>query len=421
MPIRLAGAPVTAPGLVSRAGGWRTGPAGQAAAWLGSGVVAAVSTAWVMAHVVTTFGRQTTGLDFWNNTWLAVRGLLAGANIYGPAHAALPWFGRAWPVSPHLPGSLLWQAPFALLPLRAAVFTYAAVSIAAIWAGVFLLTRPRTPSAVLVAASCGALAICGGAGLITTLLGQPTGFTLLGLAMLVRARRPWLAGLGFMLAASTIQTGLPLALALLLLGGWPVVWRGTTLVLAASLPPVALEILNAGLHIAASSLISSALLQARPLASRVDLGALLQRLGVASVPLRVGAGLLVAGVALTFLARLPAHLRRISYPPVLCLVIAFTLVCTYHESYDMLLVSGAMVPVILVDDRSRAMLPVFALAGLSAALTRYNPVILSGDVIAMLGIGAWCALVARRAAVSASGTASSGNGAGSPVLAPGLQ
>lgn len=72
--------------------------------------------------------------------------------------------------------------------------------------------------------------------------GQPTGFILLGLAIVVRARRPWLAGVGFLLAATTLQTGLPLALALLVLGGWPVVWRGITLVLACSVPAVALAI-----------------------------------------------------------------------------------------------------------------------------------------------------------------------------------
>ncbi len=371
--------------------------------WLGSGLVAAASSGWALSRVITTFGRQTTGMDFWNNTWRAVRGLLSGTNVYGPAHVSVPGIGPGWPVSPHMPGSLLWQAPFAALPLRAAVFTYAAVSILAIWAGVLIFVRPRTPGAVFLTACCGAMALCGGAGLITLLLGQPTGFALLGLALVVRARRPWLAGLGFMLAASTLQTGLPLGIALLLLGGWPTVWRGATLLLVTSLPPIGLEIANAGLHTAASSAISSALLQARPLASRVDLGALLQRFGVTSVALRAGTGLLVAGLALAFLRRLPPHLRRIDYPPVLSLVIAFTMVCVYHESYDMLLVSGALVPVILMDDRSRAMLPVFALAGISAALTRYNPAILTGDVIALLAIAAGSALVARRAAIPGAG------------------
>ena len=360
----------------------------------------AASTAWVMAYVVTTFGRQTTGMDFWNNTWRAVRGLLAGANIYGPAHVSVPGIGSGWPVSPHVPGSLLWQAPFALLPLRTAMFAYTAVSIAAIWAGVFLITRPRRPWTVFLAACCGALAIAGAAGRNTLVLGQPTGFTLLGLAMVVRARRPWLAGLGFMLAASTIQTGLPLALASLVLGGWPVVWRGTTLVLATSLPPLGLEIANAGGHAFITSFVSEASAQAAQLYTRVDLGALLQRLGIASVAVQAGAGLLIAVLTLTFLARLPAHLRRIDYPPVLCLVVASALLCTYHESYDMLLVSGALLPLILVDDRSRAMLPAFALGGTGAALSGYSIGFIAVP-LALLGMGLVSARTTRRAPVLA--------------------
>ncbi|MGE5136394.1 MAG: hypothetical protein ACM32E_26315, partial [Gemmatimonadota bacterium] len=206
-----------------------------------------------------------------------------------------------------------------------------------------------------------------------------------------------------MLAATTIQTGLPLGIALLLLGGWPTVWRGATLLLTTSIPPLGLEVANAGLHGTIRSFTSTAAGQLGQLFHRIDLGALLERLGVTSVAVQVGAGLLVAVLALAVLARLPMHRRRIGYPPVLCLVIAFTLLCTYHEPYDLLLVSGALVPVILVDDGSRAMLPMFALAGLSAALTRYNPAILNGDVIALLAIAAGSALVARRAAIPGAG------------------
>ena len=379
------------------------------AAWIGSGSVVAAATGWTMYQEVTTVGHQVTGRDFWNNTWRAVRGLLNGAEIYGPAHVSVPGIGAGWPVSPHVPGSLLWQAPFALLPLRAAVLTYAAVSIAAIWAGVFLLTRPRTPPAVLAAACCGGFAICIAGGPMTLRLGQVTAFTLLGLAMVVRARRPWLAGLGFMLAAATIQTALPLALALLVLGGWPAVWRGATLVLATSVPPVALTIASQGLH-GYSWFVSEAAAQVGQLFMRIDLGSLLLRLGVTSLAVQAGAGLLAAALTLVFLARLPPHLRRIDYPPVLCLVIAFTLLCTYHETYDMLLVGGLVTPVILVNDQSRAMLPAFALAGVSAALSGYNYGFVFAP-IALLGI----ASLSARAALQSPGPE---DGSGGPSPAP---
>jgi hypothetical protein len=369
----------------------------QRLAWAGSGVVACAATGWAMYREVTTFGEPEsiqTGLDFSNNTWRAVRDLLSGVNIYGPTHEMIPGIGPAWPVSQHVPASLLWQAPFAALPLPAALFVYTFTSILAIWAGVFVLIRPSRPDAVLLTACCGAFAICLGGGPVTLQIGQPTGFTLLGLAILVRTRRPWLAGAGFLLAASTLQTGIPLALALLVLGGWPTVWRGVTLILACSMPPVALEIANAGVGGFTRSFVSGAFVHFERVTSRIDVGAMLDRLGVANVAVQIAAGLAVMVLALAFLAKLPDRLRRIDYPPVLCLVISFTLACTYHQPYDMLLIGGAVIPTILVTDRSRAMLPAFAAAGIGAGLSGYQLPFLPESVVL---IGVFSALAALHA------------------------
>jgi len=371
--------------------------------WCGSGVVAVAATGWVMYQVVTTLGRPAqiqTGLDFLNNTWRAVRGLLSGDNIYALAHVTIPEIGSGLAVvSPHTPGSLLWQAPFAALSPRPAVYAYAFFSILAIWAGVFILTQPKDPTAVFLSACCGAFAICIGAGQMNLLLGQSTGITLLGLAVLVRARQPWVAGLGFMPAASTLQTGLPLALALLVLGSWRVVWRGTVLVVASSLPPLVLEIANAGFRTAIASFVSAGGVHLGLLSHRIDLGALLQRLGVSSVAAQTGAEILVAALALAFLARLPPDLRRLDYPPALCLVVSFTLLCTYHEPYDMLLVGAAVVPAILVNDQSRAMMPAFGLAGTSAG-TASSIIALYFAPVALLGMGISSALALRHTAAS---------------------
>lgn len=373
---------------------------------LSSAVVVAATTGWAMFAEVSTFGRpapavakyvQTapiqTGLDFSNNTWRAVRGLVSGENIYGPPHSVIPGIGPAWPVSQHLPASLLWQAPFAALPLAGALFTFAFASIAAIWAAVFLLTRPRTPPAVFLTACCGAFAIVTGGGQWTLLDGQPTAFILLGLAVIVRVRRPWLAGLGFMLAASTIQTGLPLALALLLMGSWHIVWRGAVLAFACSLPPVIMEISNAGFFTFLSSFLSGSAAHLGRLSNRIDVGALLGRAGVANSAVQIGAGILVAALALAFIVWVPAHLRRLDYPPVLCLVVAFTLLCVYHQPYDMLLVSGAIIPIILVRSRSAAMLAVSGLAAISACLASY----VVSDTIALVGVGLISAFAALHA------------------------
>jgi hypothetical protein len=371
---------------------------------------------------LTTFGqpeRLRTGLDFSNNTWRAVRGLLSGANIYGPTHSFIPGIGYAWPASQHVPGSLLWQAPFAALPLPAAFFAFTSMSILAIWTAVFVLTRPRDAWDVFLTTCCGGFAICAGGGPMTLLLGQPTGFALLGLAILVRARRPWLAGLGFMLAATTLQTGLPLALALLLLGNWRVVWRGTVLAAACSLPPVSLEIANTGASTFVNSFVTEASAHLGLLSNRIDFGALLHRLGVESLDARVAASLVLAATAFTFLTRLPPHLRRIDYPPVLCLVIAFTLLATYHQPYDMLLVGGAVVPVILVNGQWRDMLPAFGLAGTSAALSSFIVSVILAP-LALLGIGIFSALALRRAAITDARGLPRGCARGRAVRAPSM-
>lgn len=377
----------------------------RALLWSGSGALIAVSTGWAMYREISTFGRVepiATGMDFANNTWRAVRGLFSGVNIYAPTHAMIPGMGPAWPVSQHVPASLLWQAPFAALPLPAGVFAFAFASILAIWVAVFALARPRNPSAAMLAAGCGAFAIYLGGGPFTLLLGQPTAFMLLGLAVLVRARRPWVAGLGFMLAASTLQTGLPLALALLLLGGWPTLWRGVALICACSVPPASLEIANSGFGGFLSAFISGAGEHATVLSNRIDLGALLHRLGATNVGIQVGAGVAVAALSLAFIARLPPHLRRLDNPPVLCLVIAFTLLCCYHQPYDMIFVGGAVLPLLLIVDRSRAMLPVFGFGGVAAGVSNIT-VALVIDPVALTAVGLFSALALRRAMRSSGG------------------
>ena len=397
------------PGLAHALKSHMNTASGRLLVWLGSGLIAIAATSHAMYREVSTFGRPEgiqTGVDFLKNTWLATRDLVSGVNIYAQARLVIPDIGRGiLAASPHVPGSLLWQAPFAALPPRAAVFAYAFVSILAIWAGVFILISPKDPPSVFLAACCGAFAIAVGGGPVALLLGQPTGFTVLGLALLVRARQPWLAGLGFMLAASTLQTGLPLALALLALGNWRVVWRGAVLIVASSLPPVLLEVANAGFRAFATSFVSGGDVHVMRLSNRIDLGALLQRLGISIPGLRIGSGVLVAVLALAFLAWLPARLRRIDYPPVLCLVIAFTTLCTYHQPYDMLLVAGVVVPVILANGQSRAMLMngpsraminILGLAVTSAWLSTYTIIFFYAPV-ALAGIGMLSALALLRA------------------------
>jgi hypothetical protein len=369
--------------------------------WLPAGAVISGTTAWAMFREVSTFGQKAdveTGLDFANNTWRALRGLAAGQDVYA-ADAWMPGIGHVVPVAEHVPATLTWEAPFVALPLGPALFAFTLASLLAIWAGVLILTQPRAPQDVLLVACCGALAILAGGGPWTLLLGQPAGFILLGLAMVVRARRAWVAALGLMLAASTIQFGLPFALALLVLRRWPIVWRGGVMTAALSVPPVALGALRAGALPFAGKYASGGADFLGRTSNRIDLGALLHRDGIQSTTALVVVGAAVLGAELFFLGRLPASQRRIEYRPVMFLVIAVTLLCTYHQNYDMLIVAGAIVPMALAGPRSVAMFPIFGLAGISAALPGKSVAVVI-DPLCLLAIAVLSALAARRASAS---------------------
>ena len=383
--------------------------------WLSAAAVIAISTSCAMWKEVGAVGVALhsngfdfAGADFAGTTWHAIRGLLAGQDVYTTS-TRIAGVGVTWPAGEHVPATLTWQAPFAALPLWAGFFAFDITSIAAVWAAVFILTRPRSPQAVLVAACCGSFAILGGAGLWTLLTGQPPGFELLGIAVLVRARKPWVAAVGFVLAASNFQTGVPLAIALIVLQAWPVVWRGTVLTTALSLPPVALGVRAAGGVMPYARVFVRGALghlatlpgEPRGLAdhpSRVDLGGLLYRAGIESTGLQMAAGLLALVLCLVFLARLPTGLRRLDDPPILCLVVGATILCAYHQPYDMLLVAGAVIPVVLlVADRSGLMLGVFAVAGIGVAMSINGPVAAIVDPVCLIVMTVLSALAARQA------------------------
>jgi hypothetical protein len=400
----------------SQLAGFLTGAATRGrriAWWLTAVAVAAGVTALAMWQEVVATGQvasRGTAFDFASTTWRAVRGLLAGQDVYATS-AYIPGIGQVTPTGEHLPASLIWQAPFAALPLWPAFLAFDLASIIAIWAAVLIVARPRSPQAVLLAAGCGAFAILAGGGPWTLLIGQSTAFALLGLALVVRVRRPWLCALGAMLAASTFQTGVPLAMALIVLRAWPVVWRAAVMTVASSLPPVVLGISAAGGlgpyvraftagafgHLAP---MPGALRRLADQPDRIDLGALLHRAGVSSTVAQVAAGVVLLALALWFLARLPAELRRLDYPPVLCLVIAVTLLCAYHQPYDMLLLSGAVIPAVVLwtGERSGSALAVFALAGIGAGLTGNTALAVIVDPVCLLAIAAISALMARRVA-----------------------
>ena len=359
---------------------------------MAAGILVAAATGWAMwQEAVDSSLVRNVGEDFANNTWRAVRGLLTGRNVYATG-AHIAGMDPLGPVAEHVPASLTWQAPFAVLPLRPALVAFTFASIAAIWAAVFVLARPRTPRAVLLVACCGAFAIVTGTGQWTLLLGQPTCFMVLGLALVVRARSAWIAALGFLLAASTFQTGVPLALALIALGSWPVVWRGAALVAVLSIPPVVLGVSAAGGALPFARTFTSGVgTFAVETSHRIDLGALLHRAGIHSTQVQIAVGLAVLACALAVLARLPPSIRRLDQAPVLNLVVAATLLCTYHEPYDMLLIAGTatMAVVQYASTRYVPMLAAVTVGGIGVGLSGdlVDPVCL----VLILVLSAWAA------------------------------
>jgi hypothetical protein len=132
------------------------------------------------------------------------------------------------------------------------------------------------------------------------------------------------------------------------------------------------EVANAGLSRLVTSFTASAAVHLGRQSNRIDLGVLLRALGASAVGLQVAAGIALLGACLAYLATLPRGYRRIDNPPVLGLVVSVTLLCTYHQYYDMLLVGAGVVPVILIVDRSWRMLPCFGLAVVGATLAAYD-------------------------------------------------
>lgn len=393
---------------------------GLRAWWLAAAVIMAETTAAAMWQEVTWAHDSRisgAGLDFSSTTWHAARGLLAGQDVYAVG-TRIAGMAMTWPAGEHVPATLTWQAPFAALPLWAGFFAFDFATIAAIWTAIVLLTRPGSPQTFMLAVCCGALAIFSGPGEWTLRMGQPPGFELLGVAIVVRARRPWIGALGVVLIASTFQTGVPIALALVVLGAWQAVWRGAVLVAALSVPPVVLGAMAAGglvryaraFTMGAFGHLATLPNEPRGLADqpvRDDLGGLLHRAGIESAQVQVAAGLLILALTLVFLARLPADLRRMDYPPVLCLVIVVTILCAYHQPYDVLLVAGSVIPVVLIaGDRSVLMAGVLALASISVWVTGRAALAAIVDPVLLLAVAALGTLAASRGAARGAMTVS---------------
>jgi Glycosyltransferase family 87 len=196
--------------------------------------------------------REYDGHDFINNVWTPIHALLAGMNPYDPANTA---YFQHYPVpivsGLYVPTALLLHAPLALLNPSHTATVMAATNAALMWLGVLLLIPPRTVRHCLVGGIAGALLVISAPAVHTIELGQLSAWAFAGLALFVASLRAnpsamWLPSIGAVLVALKPQSGIPMLVALALLGSWKVLARAAAILIATSLPGIILFVAAAG-------------------------------------------------------------------------------------------------------------------------------------------------------------------------------
>jgi hypothetical protein len=173
------------------------------------------------------------GLDFHDQIWAPVRGLLAGFDPYTLTGGYARQFDAPLPAAPHAPSTLVLAAPLALLPPHVARLSWVALSIVGVWVATFMLTRRAW-----AALSVGALTLLLPPGELMLALGQLTVLPLLGLAMLLRYPGRLPGVIGVLLLAAVPQTGIPLCIVLAFTRLRPTIMRGAVATVALSIPVV---------------------------------------------------------------------------------------------------------------------------------------------------------------------------------------
>lgn len=292
-------------------------------------------------------------MDFRDAIYYPARALLDGVNPYDAA-AYVGSYPVANALAPYLPPALLLGLPFAVFPYvpAEAAWFVAMIGLAIAFAAFALRLEGRRarPAAVLVVA---ALLLASRPGQMNALLGQATLVYVAGAcaALGLAQRRPGLAAVGLAIATLKPTFGLPVALLLLARGERRVVAAGLALAVAASVAML-VRIATTG---DARGLIdlatgSYAAFVARPMNS---VGASLFRVDAAALAGRIFGGAngllgelvfaaVILGVAAVTVARLRWSDRdeRVLGTTIACVA---TLLCIYHQSYDLLLLAWPLV------------------------------------------------------------------------------
>ncbi len=298
--------------------------------------------------------------DFRDAIYYPVRALLDGNNPYDPAAEMRTYpVGNTFPL--YLPLTLVLHLPFGFLPYRAAQLAY------------FLATAALMPLlAYLTLRLCGVAAsvasVLGLAGLIVfsrpgywnLFLGQCTATMAIAsyAALLLARRRPGLAALGVAVASLKPTFGVPLVVLMLVRRQVRSVIMGLALSGIVSLAATVVLAHNAGgvgplLHsLVASHADFGSDPEVNPATAtyRIDTAAFLGRLLGRPLGTAADVAILVAilGVAAVGVRRLDRSRDSVAGPLAASLVSLAILACTYHQTYDLLLLALPMTAVVAV-------------------------------------------------------------------------
>ena len=310
----------------------------------------------IVATTVYAARANNNGVDFANNVWGPARGLLSGRNPYEPANSSyLRRYDLSLVGGLYTPSVLVLHLPLVALSKSRASDVIAVLDALLVWAGVLLLVRPRSAAGYVVATLLGALLVASAPVQDSVAFGQIAPWAFFGFALLVRTIdapvSPWWPALGVVLISLKPQSMVPMFVVLALLAAWGLMSRALALLVATSLPGLALLLHAAGSpavvgHTVRDNLRYFAHVPEDDLRdavnNRVDLSGVLAHL---HGPVLAGFGwdlavfvtatiVLALLLAVSHAPRTPAALTD---PFVLTLATAFVVVTIYHQPYDQLL------------------------------------------------------------------------------------
>jgi hypothetical protein len=298
-------------------------------------------------------------VDFRDAVYDPTRAFLDGQNPYDIA-AYTARYPVLWGFPLYSPIAFLLYAPLALLDFPTAARLSLLLNLMLVpLVAFFALRLSRLPATAGAVFGVAVAALLSRGGYVTLAVGQSTVYVTLALyAALALARsRPWVASIALAVASLKPTFAVPVAVLMMARGDVGVVLRGGVLgAIGALLPLLWLAEVAGGVRPLIETLLgNNAAMRAlddvhatlAPL--RVDVLAVLSRIahGAASPLVEVTVTIAILAAAALIVRRL--RRRPAGEPLVLLVIVCATLLCTYHQVYDVLLLTAPMVGLLLTD------------------------------------------------------------------------